>query len=193
MYIVALYAGNPAEVALLDGKTIVARTQIDSVRVTETMLPAVVQLLKKQHLLLSDVCRALLYIGPGSYTAIRAACSIATGLQMTHNIAVRTVSWFELTAFHACLSGQSSPVRALYTDSISGASYFQDFNLAGEPLAPIQPNENEHSLIDVITHSLREGIDSIDLMLTLDRHWPLHSSLSTIAPIYLRTAFTPAH
>ncbi len=94
MKVLSLDTSNqPLSVAILDDNRLLATTTITTHKKhAEFLMPIIEDLMKKSKLKPQDLDRVVVAIGPGSYTGIRIATTVAKTLAMTLNIELVTVS-----------------------------------------------------------------------------------------------------
>ncbi|WP_172189031.1 tRNA (adenosine(37)-N6)-threonylcarbamoyltransferase complex dimerization subunit type 1 TsaB [Lentilactobacillus kribbianus] len=86
-------SNRPLTVAVLDGKQLLATTTLTTHRKhAEFLLPIVEELVARAELTPTDLQRIVVAYGPGSYTGIRMAVTLAKTLSSTLNIEIVTVS-----------------------------------------------------------------------------------------------------
>ncbi len=94
MKILAIDTSNrPLSVAIMDGTQLLAETTLTTHRKhAEFLMPIIEDLTKKAELTPSDIKRVVVATGPGSYTGIRMATTVAKTLASTLRIELVTVS-----------------------------------------------------------------------------------------------------
>lgn len=80
---------------------------------TVELLPRVEQLLAWSNVAPADLSALAVNLGPGSFTGLRVALSLAKGMALTHNLPLLGVSGFDVTAYPHLHCAQ--PVAALVT------------------------------------------------------------------------------
>lgn len=75
-----------------DNKCLEAFQEKGSRRQSENAIPALKQILDKHHIVLKDIDEMIITSGPGSYTGVRVAMTIAKTLAAVSSIKIKTVS-----------------------------------------------------------------------------------------------------
>jgi tRNA threonylcarbamoyladenosine biosynthesis protein TsaB len=121
-------------VAVLHGDRLLAHNGVGGAQASTTLLPLIQQLLRDAGLALSELDAIVFGRGPGSFTGLRTACSVAQGLAFGAKVAllpVDTLLAVAEEARHAFCVQQVLAVLDARMDQVYAARY--DF-LAGGPL-----------------------------------------------------------
>jgi tRNA threonylcarbamoyladenosine biosynthesis protein TsaB len=101
-----------ASIALYDDAGVIAEQSWRSANNHSVeLMPAVLQMLSRQHLSIQDVTAVAVAQGPGSFTGLRIAMSTAKGLCLGLNVPLVVVPTLEITAYAAGDPG--GPVLAI--------------------------------------------------------------------------------
>ncbi len=109
-------------VAILDNDKIYQRYQLAPRRHAELLLPMVDELLKESGLSLPDLDAIACCVGPGAFTGLRIAVSVAQGLAFASKLPCIAVSSLEILAINAfkqtdaniCLSAIDARMKEVY-------------------------------------------------------------------------------
>ncbi|MEP6991923.1 MAG: tRNA (adenosine(37)-N6)-threonylcarbamoyltransferase complex dimerization subunit type 1 TsaB [bacterium] len=122
------YAGSAA---LLDGQAVVAERSVAMRgREHEMLMPAVSDLLAASDLVRGAIGRVVCGAGPGAFTSLRVAASIAKGIAMALHIPLVTVS--SLALMVAARTPQAPGRFLAVLDAMRDESYVQLFEVDGD-------------------------------------------------------------
>lgn len=127
MNILAIEASSDAcSCALLVGEILIERHQVAPRAHTDLLLPAVGDVLAEATLQQGDVQRLAYGAGPGSFTGVRIAASVAQGLALASGVPVTPVSSLAALAMRG---GRAGEVVAACLDARMGEVYLGMFRL----------------------------------------------------------------
>jgi tRNA threonylcarbamoyladenosine biosynthesis protein TsaB len=124
-------------VAVLHGERLLAHNGVGGAQASTTLLPLIQQLLGEAGLALAELDAIVFGRGPGSFTGLRTACSVAQGLAFGAGVPllpVDTLLAVAEEARHAFGARQVVAVLDARMDQLYAARY--DFSAAG-PLGPL--------------------------------------------------------
>jgi tRNA threonylcarbamoyladenosine biosynthesis protein TsaB len=144
-----------ASIALLTGTQLLSREQDSQKTHAQWVLPLIDELLSESSLSLSQLDGIVFGYGPGSFTGLRIACSIAKGLAYAHDLDLIPVSSLDAIAYQARkqLNNPSTPILAVLDARMHELywSYYPDNQLLAEaqvnPAKDIQIPQNETAVI----------------------------------------------
>jgi tRNA threonylcarbamoyladenosine biosynthesis protein TsaB len=176
--------------ALIEDDQLIDSLQVLAIRQqSELIMVEIDQLFKKNAWQSTDLKAVLITIGPGSYTGLRIAMTIAKVLATVAPIEIYTLSTLEL------LAGMKEHC-AVALDARSQRVYFGIYHL-GECVMPDQilSIEQAKKVILTCTHLMGNGsllayeddFNYIKHFVDLRKHWVKVESIHTLAPIYLKT------
>jgi tRNA threonylcarbamoyladenosine biosynthesis protein TsaB len=128
-------------VAVLHGDTLLAHNGVGGAQASTTLLPLIQQLLADAGLALAELDAIVFGRGPGSFTGLRTACSVAQGLAFGANVPlvpVDTLLAVAEEARHAFGARQVVAVLDARMDQLYAARY--DF-AAGGPLGALDGDD----------------------------------------------------
>jgi len=126
-------------VAVLHGERLLAHSGVGGAQASTTLLPLIQQLLGEAGLALAELDAIVFGRGPGSFTGLRTACSVAQGLAFGAHVPllpVDTLLAVAEEARHAFGARQVVAVLDARMDQLYAARY--DFDAAG-PLGDDEP------------------------------------------------------
>jgi tRNA threonylcarbamoyladenosine biosynthesis protein TsaB len=103
-------------------------------------LKLIAQTLEKAGMRSGDIRRVVVGLGPGSYTGIRIALSVAQGLHLALGCELVGISSLFVMAADICKSGRSSPFAAV-VDAQRNEFYFSAYDVVNSRLTEIVPLE----------------------------------------------------
>ncbi len=132
-----------------DGQLIANKQMIGSKRQSEEAIPVLNALCEEAHIELRDVDEMIITKGPGSYTGVRVAMTIAKTLAVISNVKIKTIS--SLAAYGAdgkkiaIIDARSKKVFAcVYED---GQPLTEEMLLTHEELATLQEKYPDYALV----------------------------------------------
>jgi len=118
-------------IAMTDGKQIWQHTAEGGAKTSATLIPAILALLKEAHLTLQQLDAIVFGRGPGSFTGLRTACSVAQGLAFgAGNIPVLPIDTVLAVAEEARFSSGVTQVQAVL-DARMGEVYAASYTYEG--------------------------------------------------------------
>lgn len=118
-------------IAVTDGKQIWQHTAEGGAKTSATLIPAILALLKEAHLTLQQLDAIVFGRGPGSFTGLRTACSVAQGLAFgAGNIPVLPIDTVLAVAEEARFSSGVTKVQAVL-DARMGEVYAASYTYEG--------------------------------------------------------------
>ncbi|WP_198084004.1 tRNA (adenosine(37)-N6)-threonylcarbamoyltransferase complex dimerization subunit type 1 TsaB [Variovorax sp. E3] len=133
-------------VAVLHGERLLAHSGVGGAQASTTLLPLIQQLLGEAGLALAELDAIVFGRGPGSFTGLRTACSVAQGLAFGAHVPllpVDTLLAVAEEARHAFGARQVVAVLDARMDQLYAARY--DFDAAGP--GPAQPGGGDEPLL----------------------------------------------
>ena len=139
--ILAIDASTEAcSVALFNDNEITDRHQLAPREHARLLLPMIDELLARSELTLSQLDAIACHVGPGAFTGIRIAVSVAQGLAFAANLPTIALSTL---ANLACQGHQSTPIAHWYCaiDARMSEIYYAEFSVDSKALALPSGNE----------------------------------------------------
>lgn len=125
--ILAFDTSSNTSVALLHQGSITAKNDSNYQKSGIVLLPLINELLAAQHLSLQDVDRIIVGIGPGSFTGVRVALSVAQGLQLalpgTQFMGCSSLAFLAAQAYTEFKATHITVVQDARMDEVYTASY----------------------------------------------------------------------
>ncbi|NLC06129.1 MAG: tRNA (adenosine(37)-N6)-threonylcarbamoyltransferase complex dimerization subunit type 1 TsaB [Erysipelothrix sp.] len=143
---------------------------------SELTMPMIEELFKKHNIKPSQLQEIVLTSGPGSYTGVRIAMTIAKVLG-----AIAGVKVFTLNTLQA-MAGLGNDTLA-QMDARAKRSYVAIYDKGKEILAPTIMLNEEITHKNIVT---QEDIDLLENMSLLKDYWQEVTNIHTLAPIYLK-------
>jgi tRNA threonylcarbamoyladenosine biosynthesis protein TsaB len=176
--------------ALMEDDTLLEAVQLDCPKQqSERLMPVVDELLRRRGLEAGDIGRWVITIGPGSYTGVRIAMTLAKVAGSLMEKEVYTLSSLQLIAGDQdCWAITDARAGRVYAGRYRGGTPLQDDAIY--PLA--QMREQAADLpVKGDGHLLGRADDYGDLganFLTLKPHWRKVERIDTLTPSYLKSS-----
>lgn len=131
-------ATEACSAALLFHDQIISRFQLASNQHTKLILPMCDELLREANITFAQLDAIAFGSGPGSFTGVRIAASIAQGFAAAHDLPVLPISSLLALAQEAYIQYQASHVLA-GIDARRGEVYWGAFANNGDVMQPLMP------------------------------------------------------
>ncbi len=172
--------------ALLKGNQVVASCVEEAwKKQSETIFVRLIALMQQENVKVEDIEKVVITNGPGSYTGIRIAMSIAKVLCTRKHIPLYTISTLQLYAgledVHVILDARSSRVYyGLYTQG-------RCVEIAIKTLDEVEAMQVKNIVGDVEFIGLEKTpIDFVSNFANLQEHWEKVDNIHTLVPMYLK-------
>ncbi|MEM7541329.1 MAG: tRNA (adenosine(37)-N6)-threonylcarbamoyltransferase complex dimerization subunit type 1 TsaB [Pseudomonadota bacterium] len=132
-------SGETCAIAVSNGGTIRTSVEVAPQRHNEVLLPKLETLLEEAALAIADAELVAFGHGPGAFTGVRLAASVAQGLAMPHQVPVAGVSTLAVIAEGAVRRGLGSYI-AVATDARRQQIYCGLYAKGGQGVTPYSPD-----------------------------------------------------